>query len=82
MAYSVSALEPFNPQMNRTGLPKPATALTHRLIPCLGLALALCLGACGQRGPLFLPEAEQPGTGPVAGTENSEETGESDEETP
>lgn len=58
----------------------------RNLLP--GLVLLLCLGACGQRGPLYLPE-DQPkkdqteNTSEAGNSENSrEETDENDEETP
>ena len=48
MAYSVSALMTLNPAMKRTGFSYPT------LLLCSLLALAAT--ACGQRGPLYLPE--------------------------
>ncbi len=51
MAYSVSALTTFDLQMNR---------IKKRLKTQLFLvAMVLFLAACGQRGPLYLPEPEQ-----------------------
>jgi len=50
MAYSVSALGPLNPSMKRTVISYLA------LVICC--CLALSLAACGQRGPLYLPETE------------------------
>jgi predicted small lipoprotein YifL len=50
MAYSVSALGEYNPRMKRTGMTYPAG-----LLCCLMLGLA----ACGQRGPLYLPEPQE-----------------------
>lgn len=63
MAYSVSALTPPN-------LPMKKTRIT--LLIC---AFALLVAACGQRGPLYLPEPTQ--QAPAA-----EEKEEKDEETP
>jgi predicted small lipoprotein YifL len=78
MAYSVSALGPVNPSMNRIGIPNIA------LVICC--CLALSLAACGQRGPLFLPQAEEQTEGSETMTGAEENTGEnaeeSDEETP
>jgi len=64
---------------------------TPYCIRCLlpGLALLLCLGACGQRGPLYLPEdkpqndqIENASDAGQSEKENSrEETDENDEET-
>jgi predicted small lipoprotein YifL len=88
MAYSVAALDTFNPQMKTTGFSMTTPCCIRYLLP--GLVLLLCLGACGQRGPLYLPE-DQPKKDQTENTsetgnsekENSrEETGENDEETP
>jgi predicted small lipoprotein YifL len=78
MAYSVSALAPINPSMKRIGIPNIAV-----IICC---CLALSLAACGQRGPLFLPQEEEQTEGSETMTGAEENTGknaeESDEETP
>jgi predicted small lipoprotein YifL len=50
MAYSVSALATLNLHMNR---------IKRRVKTQLFLALVLFLAACGQRGPLYLPEPDQ-----------------------
>jgi predicted small lipoprotein YifL len=78
MAYSVSALGTLNPSMRRTGI----SYLAFVFCCCLTLSLA----ACGQRGPLFLPEPEkqtgqeEPET--ATGESAEDKTGEGDEETP
>jgi len=50
----------------------------------LGMALAMLLAACGQRGPLYLPESKQPAASAEAGQPAEEksldETGEDSEE--
>jgi len=77
MAYSVSALGLLNPSMKRTGTPYLAF-----LICC---CLALSLAACGQRGPLYLPEPEDQTerTETVSDAEESaEDDSEESEETP
>lgn len=55
------------------------------LLPLSGLifCLAVSVSACGQRGPLYLPDKEAE-TAASESTENdqSEENGEQDEETP
>jgi predicted small lipoprotein YifL len=68
MAYSVSALEAFNLSMKRTIAPY----FTVVLCCCLTLSVT----ACGQRGPLYLPEKETEAQGSEtepAAKENSEE---------
>ena len=87
MAYSVSALEPFNPQMKTTGFSMTTPYCIRSLLP--GLALLLCLVACGQRGPLYLPEDKpqkdqienESDAGKSAKENSREETDENDEET-
>ena len=57
----------------------------RRLLPLFGLVLCLAgaVSACGQRGPLYLPDKEAE-TAASESMENdqSEENGEQDEETP
>jgi len=76
MAYSVPALAKFSVLMKRTGMPD----LTRVLCCCLMLTLA----ACGQTGPLYLPDEEassiQAETPPVS-EEAVEQTLEEDEDT-
>jgi len=64
--------------MNRTAIPFPAIVLC--------CCLALYLAACGQRGPLYLPDAEDQtsGTETIIESEEGEEKDaeENDEETP
>jgi predicted small lipoprotein YifL len=50
MAYSVPALATINLPMKRTG------KLCLALIPCC--CLLLWVAACGQTGPLYLPDKE------------------------
>jgi predicted small lipoprotein YifL len=65
MAYSVSALGTLNPPMKR--IVKPLNVVT------LCCCLALFTTACGQRGPLYLPEPETPAVeAPEEGQEESE----------
>jgi hypothetical protein len=56
MAYSVSALNAADSHMNRAD--KSAFSTWRRLLPLFGLVLCLAgaLSACGQRGPLYLPD--------------------------
>jgi len=76
MAYSVPALAKFSVLMKRTGMPD----LTRVSCCCLMLTLA----ACGQTGPLYLPDEEtssiQAETPPVS-EEAVEQTLEEDEDT-
>ncbi len=51
MAYSVSALTTLNLHMNRI---KPRVQIQLFLV-----TMVLSLAACGQRGPLYLPEPGQ-----------------------
>jgi predicted small lipoprotein YifL len=78
MAYSVAALEPLNPHMKSTGTTYPAIVLCC----CLVMSLA----ACGQRGPLYLPEPESPAVPTQAESADEENPGsekeDKDEETP
>lgn len=76
MAYSVPALAIFNLLMKRTG--KPYLALI--LCCCVTLLLA----ACGQTGPLYLPDKEGqavPGDTPPVTGQAAEETIEENEDT-
>ena len=79
MAYSVPALATFNLQMKRTTQPllKPRFALI--LCACW----LLLLSACGQTGPLYLPDktvqAEPVDVQPVS-EEEAEDTIEVDED--
>jgi len=73
MAYSVSALEAFNLPMKRTFIPFCVLALCC----CLSLATT----ACGQRGPLYLPDKESAADDPTpAESVPGKEPEESDEE--
>jgi predicted small lipoprotein YifL len=78
MAYSVSALGTLNPLMKRTGISYLAFAI------CCFLTLSLT--ACGQRGPLYLPETEKQvekaETKAAAEESVDNDAEESDEETP
>ena len=69
--------------MNRAD--NPVFSTWRRLLPLSGLVfcLAAAISACGQRGPLYLPDTEAD-TAESESTENdkSEENGEQDEETP
>ena len=69
--------------MNRAD--KSVFSTWRRLLPLFGLVLCLAgaLSACGQRGPLYLPDKEAE-TATSESTENdqSEENGGQDEETP
>jgi predicted small lipoprotein YifL len=58
--------------MNRTAISIPIIVLCC----CLGLSLA----ACGQRGPLFLPEEAEQTQRPETAAEAQEEDGENSEE--
>ena len=72
MAYSVSALTTLNLHMNRI----KRRVKTQLLL----VAIVLFVAACGQRGPLYLPEPEQ---GPVATNETeANETEDDGEKTP
>jgi predicted small lipoprotein YifL len=76
MAYSVPALAKFSVLMNRTGLPN----LTVVSCCCVMLALA----ACGQTGPLYLPDEAVPSIQaeePPVSEEAVEQTLEEDEDT-
>jgi predicted small lipoprotein YifL len=75
MAYSVPALATFNLLMKRTGK------------PCIELILCCCaalsLAACGQTGPLYLPDKEGqavPGDTPPVTEQAAEETIEENED--
>jgi predicted small lipoprotein YifL len=72
MAYSVSALGPVNPSMKRIGIPH----ITVIICCCTALSLA----ACGQRGPLFLPQSEEQSEGGETITGAEENAGKNDEE--
>ena len=72
MAYSVSALGLLNPSMKRTTIPYIAVFFC--------CCLALSLAACGQRGPLFLPPAEEQTEDAETMTGEEEKAGESEEE--
>jgi len=76
MAYSVAALGRYNPQMNRTGITNNAVGL----LGCLLLCVAFSLTACGQRGPLYLPEAGEESVGAENGDAEEEQAGENAEE--
>ena len=72
IAYSVSALTTLNLHMKR---------IKRRVRTQLFLVAAmLFLAACGQRGPLFLPEPEQKPAEPTETEAN--ETGDDSEKTP
>jgi predicted small lipoprotein YifL len=60
--------------MKRTGFSMTPPYCMRSLLP--GLALLLCLGACGQRGPLYLPE-DQPQKDQI---ENESDAGNSEKE--
>jgi len=49
-------------------------------LPALVLVLALATGACGMRGPLYLPEAEPAAAPEGAAQPADEEDGQDDEE--
>jgi predicted small lipoprotein YifL len=62
MAYSVSALTPPNLPMKKSRI---------LLLIC---AFALLVAACGQRGPLYLPEPTQEAPAAEEKEDNNEET--------
>jgi len=81
MAYSVPALATFNLPMNRTQKP----CLLYRPLIIFCCCATLLLAACGQTGPLFLPEdnGEDQALDQVTVTEEAvEETIEENEDTP
>jgi predicted small lipoprotein YifL len=79
MAYSVSAIGVFNPL--KTILDKPKSELTACSLRAALVILCLALAACGQRGPLYLPDEQAvPGTMDTA-VEDENDKGD-DEETP
>jgi predicted small lipoprotein YifL len=79
MAYSVSAIGVFNPL--KTVPDKLKSGLAARSLPAAVAILCLALAACGQRGPLYLPDEQAtPGTTGAA-VEDESDKGD-DEETP
>jgi predicted small lipoprotein YifL len=75
MAYSVAALATFNLPMKRTGKPYP------ELILCC--CITLLLAACGQTGPLYLPDKQEqaaPENAPPVTEKAAEDTIEEDED--
>lgn len=81
MAYSVPAIAMFNLPMNRTRKP----CLLHRSFLICCCCVTLFLAACGQTGPLFLPEkdGQDQATDQVTDSEEAvEQTIEANEDTP
>jgi len=77
MAYSVPALATLNLLMNTNKKPY------HRFI--LGCCAVLFLSACGQTGPLYLPDEEEqevPGDTPPVTEQAVEDTIEENDGTP
>ena len=71
--------------MKRTGISETDRARPIALLSGLVLIFALCLGGCGQRGPLYLPDgpdAAEETTEPAAAGDNENEDKEDDEATP
>ena len=50
--------------MNSRPRPQRRGRLTTRRIALAAMFLALCCAACGQRGPLYLPQSEPASTAP------------------
>jgi len=84
MAYSVSALGEFNPQMNRTENPDSKTTAKLFSLLVLLCCLVLAVAACGQRGPLYLPDPETRNdqSGSADQEKQEEKAPNEDEETP
>jgi len=79
MAYSVPAIATFNLPMNRTSQPRG----TPRILLVFGACFLFLLAACGQTGPLYLPDKtaeEVPAEAPPISEETSEDEIETDDD--
>jgi predicted small lipoprotein YifL len=80
MAYSVSALTDIDPRMKHRQNPAPSRIAQLALGGLLAAVLALAGLACGQRGPLFLPDEAAPVE--TAAPDADDEENDSDATTP